>query len=116
MSMRTINFTLNGQEVSTEIEPHRNLVELLQRFDLRFRRGHNHFPANVVRHIVLAAKSHHRRRTGHAKLCFQRARPIINSRMDDPAVVSALMAGHGLFFFEDRYAQARIKAGKAHRG
>ncbi len=33
MSMRTINFTLNGQEVSTEIEPHRNLVELLQRFD-----------------------------------------------------------------------------------
>ena len=34
MSMRTINFTLNGQEVSTDIEPHRNLVELLQRFDL----------------------------------------------------------------------------------
>src|ERR1700677_1893176 len=34
MSMHTINFTLNGQEVSTEIEPHRNLVELLQRFDL----------------------------------------------------------------------------------
>jgi carbon-monoxide dehydrogenase small subunit len=32
--MRTINFTLNGQEVSTDIEPHRNLVELLQRFDL----------------------------------------------------------------------------------
>jgi carbon-monoxide dehydrogenase small subunit len=34
MSTRTINFTLNGMEVSTEIEPHRNLVELLQRFDL----------------------------------------------------------------------------------
>ena len=34
MSMRTINFTLNGMEVSTDIEPHRNLVELLQRFDL----------------------------------------------------------------------------------
>ena len=34
MSMRNINFTLNGQAVSTEIEPHRNLVELLQRFDL----------------------------------------------------------------------------------
>jgi carbon-monoxide dehydrogenase small subunit len=34
MSMRTINFTLNGRKVSTEIEPHRNLVELLQRFDL----------------------------------------------------------------------------------
>jgi carbon-monoxide dehydrogenase small subunit len=31
---RTINFTLNGRKVSTEIEPHRNLVELLQRFDL----------------------------------------------------------------------------------
>jgi carbon-monoxide dehydrogenase small subunit len=31
---RTIRFTLNGREVSTEIEPHRNLVELLQRFDL----------------------------------------------------------------------------------
>jgi aerobic carbon-monoxide dehydrogenase small subunit len=34
MSMRSINFTLNGQEVSADIEPHRNLVELLQRFDL----------------------------------------------------------------------------------
>ena len=31
---RTITFTLNGQQVSTAIEPHRNLVELLQRFDL----------------------------------------------------------------------------------
>jgi aerobic-type carbon monoxide dehydrogenase small subunit (CoxS/CutS family) len=31
---RTINFTLNGRPVSTEIEPHRNLVELLQSFDL----------------------------------------------------------------------------------
>jgi len=34
MTARTINFTLNGRTVSTEIEPHRNLVELLQRFDL----------------------------------------------------------------------------------
>lgn len=32
--MRTISFTLNGRNVSTEIEPHRNLVELLHRFDL----------------------------------------------------------------------------------
>lgn len=34
MSTRLINFTLNGQPVSTVVEPHRNLVELLQRFDL----------------------------------------------------------------------------------
>ena len=34
MNARAINFTLNGQPVSTAIEPHRNLVELLQRFDL----------------------------------------------------------------------------------
>jgi carbon-monoxide dehydrogenase small subunit len=34
MSARTINFTLNGQPVTAAIEPHRNLVELLQRFDL----------------------------------------------------------------------------------
>jgi aerobic carbon-monoxide dehydrogenase small subunit len=34
MNTRLINFTLNGQPVSTAIEPHRNLVELLQRFDL----------------------------------------------------------------------------------
>src|SRR6202047_3059917 len=33
-TMTTINFTLNGQAVSADIEPHRNLVELLQRFDL----------------------------------------------------------------------------------
>jgi carbon-monoxide dehydrogenase small subunit len=34
MTIRAINFMLNGQAVSTAIEPHRNLVELLQRFDL----------------------------------------------------------------------------------
>jgi aerobic carbon-monoxide dehydrogenase small subunit len=34
MSTQIINFTLNGEPVSTAIEPHRNLVELLQRFDL----------------------------------------------------------------------------------
>ncbi|MFZ2064389.1 MAG: (2Fe-2S)-binding protein [Xanthobacteraceae bacterium] len=34
MSTRLINFTLNGQPVSTAVEPHHNLVELLQRFDL----------------------------------------------------------------------------------
>ena len=34
MTARTIHFSLNGRKVSTEIEPHRNLVELLQRFDL----------------------------------------------------------------------------------
>jgi aerobic carbon-monoxide dehydrogenase small subunit len=31
---RTIHFTLNGRPVSAEIEPHRNLIELLQQFDL----------------------------------------------------------------------------------
>jgi carbon-monoxide dehydrogenase small subunit len=34
MNARAITFTLNGEPVSTAIEPHRNLVELLQRFDL----------------------------------------------------------------------------------
>jgi carbon-monoxide dehydrogenase small subunit len=34
MTARTIRFTLNGRPVATEIEPHRNLVELLNRFDL----------------------------------------------------------------------------------
>ena len=34
MSARSISFTLNGAPVTTTIEPHRNLVELLQRFDL----------------------------------------------------------------------------------
>jgi len=31
---RIVNFTLNGRKVSAAIEPHRNLVELLQHFDL----------------------------------------------------------------------------------
>ncbi len=34
MSLRTINFTLNGQQVSAAVESHHNLVELVQRFDL----------------------------------------------------------------------------------
>jgi carbon-monoxide dehydrogenase small subunit len=32
--MRKIQFTLNGRSVSTNIEPHRNLVELLQSLNL----------------------------------------------------------------------------------
>ena len=32
--MRTIRFTLNGEPVSATIEPHHNLVELLQQFAL----------------------------------------------------------------------------------
>jgi carbon-monoxide dehydrogenase small subunit len=32
--MTAISFMLNGLPVATDIEPHRNLVELLQRFDL----------------------------------------------------------------------------------
>ena len=31
---RIVNFTLNGRKVRAAIEPHRNLVELLQHFDL----------------------------------------------------------------------------------
>ena len=33
-SARTINFMLNGEPISTAIEPHRNLIELLQRYGL----------------------------------------------------------------------------------
>ena len=32
--LRTINFTLNGQPVTARIQPHHNLVELLQQFNL----------------------------------------------------------------------------------
>jgi aerobic carbon-monoxide dehydrogenase small subunit len=32
--MTAIRFKLNGRDVATDIEPHRDLVELLQRFDL----------------------------------------------------------------------------------
>jgi carbon-monoxide dehydrogenase small subunit len=34
MTMRKIQFTLNGRPVSTNVEPHRNLVELLQSLNL----------------------------------------------------------------------------------
>ena len=34
MTMRKIQFTLNGRSVSTNVEPHRNLVELLQSLNL----------------------------------------------------------------------------------
>lgn len=34
MTARTIRFTLNGEAVTAAVEPHRNLVELLQSLDL----------------------------------------------------------------------------------
>jgi carbon-monoxide dehydrogenase small subunit len=34
MTMRKVHFTLNGRQVSTDVEPHRNLVELLQSLNL----------------------------------------------------------------------------------
>ena len=50
---------------------------------------------------MLAAELHHRGRTRYAVFGLQRARLVINSRMDDATVVSGLMTSDRGFFFEN---------------
>src|SRR5215831_6015379 len=66
--------------------------------------------------IVLATKSHHGGGAFHAQPRLERAGLIVDPRVDDTAVVSALVAGNTVFFFRHQQAEAGEAADEMHRG
>lgn len=49
--------------------------------------------------------------TFHAKFCLQRARFVVDPRVDDSAVVAALVASQAIFFLQDGHAEFRVAEG-----
>ena len=56
--------------------------------------------ADFVRDAVFAAELDHGCGAGNAEARLKRSGLVVNARVDDAAVVAALVAGHGLFLFE----------------
>jgi hypothetical protein len=77
-------------------------------------RRDNHFPADFVGKIMLTAESHHRGGSFNAEPCLQRARFVVNARVNDSAIVSALVSGDASFFFKHRQAQAWKRSREMH--
>ena len=63
--------------------------------------GDDDLAANVVGDGVFAAELNHGRGAGQAEAGFQRAWFVVDTGVDDAAVVSALVAGNAVFFFEN---------------
>jgi len=59
-----------------------------------------------VRDAVLAAELDHGRGSGNTEARLQRARLVVDARVDKAAVVAALVAGNAVFFLQDQKPQA----------
>ena len=67
--------------------------------------GDNHLAADLMRDAVLAAEGDHGGSAGDAQLGLQRAGALIKARVDDAAVVAALVGGEAGFLLQDGEAQ-----------
>jgi hypothetical protein len=67
----------------------------------------DNFPANLVRNSMLATKLDHGRGSGDAKARLHGTRLVVDARVNDTAVVSALMAGNAVFFLDQQEAKVR---------
>ena len=74
------------------------LVEGLQPGHFRIVVGHDHFAALIVLNLVFIAELAQGLGAAHTELSFLRVWPVIDTRMDDPAVVAGLVSGNlGVF-------------------
>jgi len=73
--------------------------------------GDDDFATDLVGDVVFAAELYHGRGTGYAEAGFQRAGLVIDAGVDDAAVVSALVAGDAVFFFENEETEMGEAAG-----
>jgi len=69
--------------------------------------GDNDLAANLMRNPVFPAKLHHRRSARDAQLRFQRPRFVVNTGVNDAAVVAALMPADAIFFLHQQQAKPR---------
>src|SRR5688572_22396542 len=80
----------------------------------------DNLPATLMRDPVLLAEAVHRFAPFDAILCFQRARFVVQTGMDDAAVVAGLMRREPVLRLEQNHSQAwpsrqqRVRGGKAH--
>ncbi len=65
---------------------------------------------------MLATEGHHRGCAFDAQFRFQRTRLVIDSGMNDAAVVSALMARYAIFFFHQQQAELGEGSAELHGG
>ena len=83
------------------------LMQLLQPGNL-FSSGGDHELATLFeRNTVLLAKALHGRCSGDTVASLQRASFVVETGMDDSAVMSGLMGGDMIFFFNDDEAHVR---------
>jgi hypothetical protein len=63
-----------------------------------------------VRNAIFTAKLNHGRRSRHAQSRFLRSGLVVNTRVDDAAVVSTLVAGDAIFLLQDQQPELRKAA------
>ena len=79
-------------------------------------RGHDDLAANFVPQLVLTAKFHHCCCAFDAKLRLQGAGFVVNARVNDAAVMTALVMGNAGLFLHQQQSKLRQEAGGVHRG
>ena len=70
--------------------------------------GDDDFPADVMGDSVFAAEIGHEPDSAHGEAGFQRARLVIESTVEDTAVVRALVAAGTILFFKNANGGARL--------
>jgi len=88
------------------------LVQLVQAWNLVWRGCHNQLAALLVRYSVLRTETLHGGATSYTIAGFQRAGAVINSGVDNTAVMARLMGGDAVLFFHNEQAFTRKAAGE----
>ena len=81
--------------------------EVTQALDFGLIDGNNDLPADFMGDGVLAAEIGHEPDSADGKACFQRARLVVESTVEDTAVVRALVAAGTILFFKNANGGAR---------
>ena len=76
------------------------LQQFLKSGNLFFAGGDDDLAADFILQVVLAAELHHGRGALDAKLGFQGTRLVVDAGVNHATVVSTLMTGHPVFFFD----------------
>ena len=92
------------------------LEQDFQARDFVFAGGHDDLPADFVGQVMLTAKFHHRRCSLDAEPRLQGSGLVVNTGVNDSAVVSALVTGNGFFLLDQEQFQLWQGAGGVHRG
>ena len=82
--------------------------EIAEALDFGFVRGDNDFSADFMGDPVFAAEIGHEPDSADGKACFQRARLVVESTVEDTAVVRALVAAGTILFFKNANGGARL--------